>query len=137
MTSASLLIVLIVGAAVGALTGLAAGGFSLGALTVALLAGFLGTTIGAMVRNFIITRGAGVGPDDSRTPLLVVIYAVIASLAASAAAVELAQRSDLGDSRIWVGTLSGLIAAILMSMLLITYHTKPGDMPTLRSHHHR
>jgi len=73
MTSASLLIVLIVGAAVGALTGLAAGGFSLGALTVALLAGFLGTTIGAMVRNFIIARGAGVGPDDSRTPLLVVI----------------------------------------------------------------
>jgi len=32
--------------------------------------------------------------------------------------------------------LSGLIAAILMSMLLITYHTKPGDMPTLRSRHH-
>ena len=136
MTSASLLIVLIVGTAVGALTGLAAGGFSLGALTVALLAGFLVTTIGAMVRNFIIARGAGVGPDDSRTPLLVIIYAVIASLAASAAAVQLAQRSDLGDSRIWVGTLSGLIAAILMSMLLITYHTKPGDMPTLRSRHH-
>jgi hypothetical protein len=137
MTSASLLIVLLVGTAVGALTGLAAGGFSLGALTVALLAGFLGTTIGAAVRNFILARSAGIGPDDSRTPLLVVIYAVIASLAASAAAVELAQRSDLGDSRIWVGTLSGLIAAILMSMLLITYHTKPGDMPTLRSHHHR
>ena len=88
------------------------------------------------MRNFILARSAGIGPDDSRTPLLVVIYAVIASLAASAAAVELAQRSDLGDSRIWVGTLSGLIAAILMSMLLITYHTKPGDMPTLRSHHH-
>jgi hypothetical protein len=137
MTSASLLIVLLVGTAVGALTGLAAGGFSLGALTVALLAGFLGTTLGAIVRDYIIARGAGVGPSDSRTPMLVVIYAVIASLAASAAAVELAQRSDLGDSRIWVGTLSGLIAAILMSMLLITYHTKPGDMPTLRSHHHR
>ena len=135
MTSASLLIVLLVGTAVGALTGLAAGHFSLGALTVALLAGFLGTTIGAAVRNFILARSAGIGPDDSRTPLLVIIYAVIASLAASAAAVELAQRSDLGDSRIWVGTLSSLIAAILMSMLLITYHTKPGDMPTLRSHH--
>ena len=136
MTSASLLIVLMVGTAVGALTGLAAGGFSLGALTVALLAGFLGTTLGAIVRDFIIARGAGLGPSDSRTPMLVVIYAVIASLAASAAAVELAQRSDLGDSRIWVGTLSGLIAAILMSMLLITYHTKPGEMPTLRSRHH-
>jgi hypothetical protein len=132
MTSASLLIVLVVGTAVGALTGLAVGS-SLGALSVAILAGFLGTTIGAVVRNFILARGAGVGPDDSRTPLLVIIYAVIASLAASAAAVELAQRSDLGDSRIWVGTLAGLIAAILMSMLMITYHTKPGEAPTLRS----
>ena len=132
MTSASLLIVLIVGTAVGALTGLAVGP-SLGALSVAILAGFLGTTAGAVVRNFIIARGAGVGPDDSRTPLLVIVYAVIASLAASAAAVELAQRSDLGDSRIWVGTLAGLIAAILMSMLMITYHTKPGEAPTLRS----
>jgi tellurite resistance protein TehA-like permease len=132
MTSASLLIVLIVGTAVGALTGLAVGS-SLGALTVAILAGFLGTTIGAVVRNFILARGAGVGPDDSRTPLLVIIYALIASLAASAAAVELAQRSDLGDSRIWVGTLAGLMAAILMSMLMITYHTKPGEAPTIRS----
>ena len=131
MTSASLLIVLVVGTAVGALTGLAVG-TSLGALSVAILAGFLGTTIGAVVRNFILARGAGVGPDESRTPPLVIIYAVIASLAASAAAVELAQRSDLGDSRIWVGTLAGLIAAILMSMLMITYHTKPGEAPTLR-----
>jgi hypothetical protein len=131
MTSASLLIVLIVGTAVGALTGLAIG-TSLGGLSVAILAGFLGTTAGAIVRNFIIARGAGVGPDDSRTPLLVIIYAVIASLAASAAAVELAQRSDLGDSQIWIGTLAGLIAAILMSMLLITYHTKPGETPKLR-----
>ena len=62
-----------------------------------------------------------------------IIYAVIASLAASAAAVELAERRDLGDSRIWVGALSDLIAAILMSMLLINYHTKPGEMPTLLS----
>ena len=131
MTSASLLIVLIVGTAVGALTGLAVG-TSLGGLSVAILAGFLGTTAGAIVRNFIIARGAGVGPDDSRTPLLVIIYAVIASLAASAAAVELAQRSDLGDSQIWIGTLAGLIAAILMSMLMITYHTKPGETPKIR-----
>ena len=131
MTSASLLIVLIVGTAVGALTGLAIG-TSLGGLSVAILAGFLGTMAGAIVRNFIIARGAGVGPDDSRTPLLVIVYAVIASLAASAAAVELAQRSDLGDSQIWIGTLAGLIAAILMSMLMITYHTKPGETPKIR-----
>ena len=132
MTSASLLIVLAVGTAVGALTGLAIGP-SLGGLSLAIFAGFLGTIAGAIVRNFIISRGVGVGPDDSRTPLLVIIYAVIASLAASASALEIAQRSDLGDSKVWIGTLAGLFAAILMSMLMITYHTKPGEAPTLRS----
>jgi hypothetical protein len=97
MTSASLLIVLVIGIAVGALTGLGIGS-SLGGLSVAIIAGFLGTVLGAVVRNFILARGAGVGPDDARTPMAVVVYAAIASLAASAAALELAQRSDLGDS---------------------------------------
>jgi hypothetical protein len=132
MTSASLLIVLIVGTVVGALVGLAIG-TSLGSLSVAILAGFLGTVAGAVVRNFIISRGAGKGPDDSKTPMLVIVYAVIASLAASAGALELAQRSDLGDSRIWIGTLAGLFAAIVMAMLMIAYHTKPGEAPTVRS----
>jgi hypothetical protein len=131
MTSASLLIVLIVGAAVGALVGLGLGA-SVGALTLAIIAGFLGTVIGAVVRNFILSRGAGLGPDDSRTPMLVIVYAAVASLAASAAAVEIAQRSDLAGSPVWIGTLAGLFAAILMAMLMITYYTNPGETPKLR-----
>ena len=63
MTSASLLIVLIVGTVVGSLTGLLLGS-SMAALYLAFLAGLLGTTIGAVVRNLIVSRGAGVGPDD-------------------------------------------------------------------------
>src|SRR5919106_5318893 len=126
MTSASLLIVLLVGTAVGAVTGLAVG-TSLGGLSLAVLAGFLGTVIGAVVRNFILARGAGIGPDDSRTPWVVIIYAAVASLAGSAAALELAQRSGLSGSPVWIGTLAGLFAAILMAMLMITYHTMPGE----------
>jgi hypothetical protein len=131
MTSASLLIVLLVSTAVGALTGLAVG-TSLGSLSVAVLAGFLGTIIGAVVRNLVLSRGAGVGPDDSKTPIAVIVYAAIASLAASAAALEVAQRSDLSDSPVWIGTMAGLLAAILMAMLMVTYHTKPGETPKLR-----
>jgi uncharacterized membrane protein YeaQ/YmgE (transglycosylase-associated protein family) len=71
MTSASLLIVLIAGTVVGALTGLIVGG-NLEALYLAILAGFLGTVIAAIVRNFIMVRGSGVWPDDSRTPMLVI-----------------------------------------------------------------
>ena len=132
MTSASLLIVLLVGTAVGAITGLAVG-TSLGGLSLAILAGFLGTMIGAVVRNLIVSRAAGMGPDDTRTPVLVIVYAAVASLAASAAALELAKRSDLADSPVWIGTLAGLFAAILMAMLMLTYHTKPGEAPKLRS----
>lgn len=131
MTSASLLIVLLVATAVGAVTGLAVG-TSLGSLSLAILAGFLGTIIGAVVRNLILARGAGVGPDDSRTPWVVIVYAAVASLAASAAALEIAQRSGLSGSPVWIGTLAGLFAAILLAMLMVTYHTMPGETPKLR-----
>jgi tellurite resistance protein TehA-like permease len=135
MTSANLLIVLIVGTAVGALTGLGLSGYFNNQLYLAILAGFLGTIIGALARNFIMARRTGVGPDDSRTPLLVIVYAAIASLVSSAAALEIAQQSHLEDSPVWIGTLAGLFAAILMAMLMITYHTHPGEMPKLRSRH--
>ena len=131
MTSASLLIVLIVGTVVGALTGLIVGG-SLEALYLAILAGFLGTTIGAVVRNLIISRGAGMGPDESRTPVLVIVYAAVASLAGSSAAIEVARLSEV-SSPVWIGTLAGLFSSILLGMLMITYHTNPGEMPKLRA----
>lgn len=131
MTSASLLIVLLVGTAVGAVTGLGVG-TALGGLSLAVLAGFLGIIVGVVVRNLIVARGAGVGPDDSRTPLLVIVFGVVASLAASAAALELAKRSDLAGSPVWIGTLAGLFAAILMAMLMVTYHTNPGETPRLK-----
>jgi hypothetical protein len=131
MTSASVLIVLLVGTAVGAVTGLAVG-TALGSLSLAVLAGFLGIIVGVVVRNFVLARGAGVGPDDSRTPLVVIVFGLVASLGASSAALELAKRSDLAGSPVWIGTLAGLFAAILMAMLMVTYHTMPGETPKLR-----
>ena len=130
MTSASLLIVLAIGTAVGAVVGLGLGTF-LGKLSLAILAGFLGTIIGGIVRDFVVSRGGGL--DRARTPLLVFVFAAVASLAASSAALELAKRSDLADSPVWIGTLAGLFAAILEAMLMIAYYTKPGETPRLRS----
>ena len=100
MTSASLLIVLFVGTVVGAVTGLVVGG-SFNPDGLAILAGFLGALIAVMVRNFIIAKGAGVGPDDSRTPVLVVVFALVASLAGSLAAKEV---TDLASSRRRLGS---------------------------------
>jgi uncharacterized membrane protein YeiH len=130
MTSASLLIVLFVGTVVGALTGLVVGG-AFGADSLAILAGFLGAVAGVVVRNLIIAKGAGVGPDDSKTPVLVAVYAIIASLAGSLAAKETLDVSEL-TAPVGVGALAGLFSAVLLAMLMITYHTNPGEPPKLR-----
>ena len=122
-TSASLLIVLIIGIVVGALTGLSLGG-SVGELPLTIIAGVLGTIIAAAVRNLILVRGPGVGPDDSRTPLLVIGYSAIASLAGSSTAIEVARLSEV-SAPAWLGALAGLFSSILLAMLMITYHTDP------------
>jgi hypothetical protein len=131
MTSANLLIVLLVGTVVGALVGLGLGDFFSNQWYLAIVAGFLGTIVAAIVRDFVVRRGGGLGPDSSRIPTLVLIYAVVASLAGSSAATEVAQQSDVTAS-VWVGTLAGLFSSILMAMLMITYFTHPGEAPKLR-----
>jgi hypothetical protein len=131
MTSANLLIVLLVGTVVGALAGLGLGDFFSNPWYLALVAGFLGTIVAALVRDFIVRRGGALGPDSSLIPTLVLVYAVIASLAGSSAATEVAQQSDMTAS-VWLGTLAGLFSSILMSMLMIVYFTHPGEAPKLR-----
>jgi len=127
MTSASLLIVIFIGTVVGAITGLVVGtGFS--AVYLAILAGFLGALVAAIVRNLIIAQGVGIGPDDSRTPVLVVVYAVIASLAGSLGAKEVLDNSEL-TAPVGVGALAGLFSSLLLAMLMIAYHTHPGEPP--------
>ena len=88
---------LLIGTVVGALVGLLVGG-SIGAWYLAFLAGFLGTIIAVIMRNLILSRGAGLGPDDSRTPVLVIVYAAVASLAPAALPSEFAQHSGLGGA---------------------------------------
>lgn len=130
MTSASLLIVLFVGMVVGAVVGMIVGaGF--GVIALAVLAGFLGSIAAVMVRNIILNRAIGVGADDTKTPVLVAVYAVVASLAGSLAAKEVADFSEITAPG-GIGALAGLFAAVLLAMLLITYHTNPGEPPKLK-----
>jgi hypothetical protein len=131
MISASLLIVLLVGLVVGALTGLALGGI-VGGLYLAILAGFLATIIGGIARNTIVARKSGAGLDASRIPVVVIVFAAVASLGGSSAALELATHShDLMSTSVWIGALAGLFSSILMAMLTITYQMKPVEKECL------
>ncbi len=116
---------------VGALTGLVVGPLP-NALYLSLLAGFTAVVIAGIARNFAIAWGTGRNVDTSRTPVLVIVYAAVASLAGSAAGMEVARLSGLTTSAVWVGTLAGLFSVILMAMLMITYHANPGEQPMLR-----
>jgi hypothetical protein len=128
MTSAKLLIVLLVGLVVGALTGLALGGVPSGPY-LAVVAGFLATIVAGIARNTIMSRRGTA--DVSRIPVVVIVFAVIASLAGSSAAVEIAEHT-LMSSPALIGALAGLFSSILMAMLMITYHMKPEEHSSKR-----
>jgi hypothetical protein len=129
MTSASVLIVLIVSTVIGALTGMVLGG-AVSTFALGLGAGFLGVIGAAIVRNYILVRMAGSGPDDSGIPGLVVVFSLVASIAGSLAAEDIGE-SILRLSPAMLGAFAGLISAVLMVMLMTTYHMNP-DKPVNR-----
>jgi len=119
----NLLIVLIVGSVVGTFTGLMLGGL-VNTLLLAIIAGILATLIAGTVRNIRIPQLVSIyfALDTShRVPLPVIIYSAIASLAGSAAAVQVAEKSGFTTS-VAITTLAGFFAGILMAILIIVYH---------------
>ena len=87
-----------------------------------IISGFIATIVASIARYKILFLGAGRGPDESRIPSVVVTYAAIASIAGSLAAHDLYRymHEDVGIA--FLGALAGLLSAILMAMLMITYH---------------
>ena len=130
MTSASILVVLIVAIMIGGITGMVLGG-SVSVFVLVLAAGFLGVIAAAIARNYVLVRMAGSGPDDSGIPGVIVIFSAVASIAGSLAAEDIGE-SILQLSPAMLGAFAGLLSAVLMVMLMVTYHMnpdKPGNRP--------
>ena len=122
--SASLIVIIVVAAIVGAAVG-GVIGRNIEPAAVAVISGFVATLSAVLLRNQLINRLSGAGPDSAKIPIVVGVFALIASLAGSLGAKELLDRT-MGDySMVWLGTLAGLFSAILMSLLLITYLMHP------------
>jgi hypothetical protein len=124
VTSASLIVIILTAAAVGAIVG-GLIGTSLETAPLAIAAGFIATIVAVVVRNKLLNRFSGVGPDDFQIPMVVAVFAVIASIAGSLASKEILDQVGGEWSPVWVGTLAGLGSAILMALLMITYHMYP------------
>ncbi len=124
VTSASLIIVILIGAAVGAAVGGMLGTTELSPPLIALASGFIATVVAVIARNKLLYRLSGAGPDDTRMPTLVGVFAIIASIAGSLAGKEILD--DAGTySAVWLGTVAGISSAVLMSLLMITYYMYP------------
>ena len=104
VTSANLLLVILIGTVVGAVVGLGLGGIIPNRLWLGIVSGFLATITAAGVREFLIRRGL-LGPKGATLPGMVILYAAIASIAGSAGAVEIDQASGFSSrfgSALWL-----------------------------------
>lgn len=123
--SASIIVLILVAAAIGALVALALHGvLPEGNRLLAIVAGFIAVLVASIARYKVVFLGAGQGVDESRIPMVLVVNAAIASIAGSLAAHDLWGFNGLTAPGL-LGALAGLLSAVLMAMLMVTYHTNP------------
>jgi hypothetical protein len=122
VTSASLIIVILVAAAVGAVTGGILDQWGVDRTLLAIISGFVAIVVAGIARQVLVRDIWGAGPDETRIPAVVIVFALVSSLAGSLAGHEVLDDWHEFYSGIWVGTLAGLLSALIMSMLMITFY---------------
>jgi len=123
--SASLIILIVVACAIGAAVGLVLGDALTGTRTLAIIAGLIATVVASIARYKLIFLGARRGADETKIPMVLVVNAAIASIAGSLAAHDLMGFVGAETPSALLGGLAGLLSAVLMAMLMITYHANP------------
>lgn len=121
--SMSIIILVLIATAIGAAVGVVLDGVLPGTRSLAIIAGLVATVLASIARYKLVFLGAGVGVDERKVPMVLVVNAAIASLAGSLAAHDLAGIVADPPSSVIVGAFAGLLSAVLMAMLMITYHT--------------
>jgi hypothetical protein len=123
--SMSIVILVLIATAIGAITGLVLDGMLLDTRQLAVASGFIATVIASIARYKLVFLGAGAGADDRKVPMVLLVNAAIASIAGSLAAHDIAGLIADPPSSVIIGTFAGLLSAVLMAMLMITYHANP------------
>jgi hypothetical protein len=125
VTSASLMIVILVAAAVGAIVGGLLDQAGVDRTMLAIISGFVAVLAAGVVRHLLVHTLGGAGPDVSKIPGVVIVFALVSSLAGSLAGHEILDDIHSFYSGVWVGTLSGLLSSLIMAMLMFTYYMNP------------
>ena len=123
-TTASFIVILVVGAIVGALVGAMLGGY-LPPVGVALGAGIIATVVAAVIRNKLVNRASGAGPDEARIPTVLIVFGLIGAIAGSLASLEVLNLAGGDHPSAFLGAVAGIGSAIMVGSLMVTYHTNP------------
>ena len=119
--SASLIILILVAAVVGAVVALVLNEM-VGPRLLAIVSGLVAAIVASIARYRLVFRSAGAGHDESRIPGVLLVNVAIASVAGSLAAHDVATYADVLEPVV-MGALAGLFSAILMALLMITFHS--------------
>ena len=122
MTAVNFLIVLILCSVVGAFTGLMLGD-AVGNLYLAIIAGFVATIVAVLARNVNIPQLVFVYSAlavERPIPLNLGIYSVVTSLIGGAAAIGIANTTNLTSS-VAIGSLGGFFAGLMIAILMTIY----------------
>jgi hypothetical protein len=125
-TSASVLIIVLVGLASGALYGGLLGQFISHAYLLAVLASFLAVVTASVVRYLIVTRGAEApfpGGGPAALPRVLLVNSLIASIFGGLAAHGVLVEAAPNAWPVVTGAGGGLCGAILMALLMIAYYS--------------
>lgn len=123
VTTYSLLVVLVVGTAVGGLSGMVLGGAIEHGALLAIIAGLIAMVVAVTARNTLLYLKLNPAPQGSQASKITFAYAGLVCLLGSIAGYELAML--LGEPfPVWIGALAGLLSSILMTLLLIISGTR-------------
>lgn len=131
MMSASVFIIIIGGVFAGGVTGRLLDGL-VPELVLALIAGFIATIVGAIVCNYVIGRLPYTKSNVARMPVAVIVYSLVGSIAGSLAGYELAVLGGHPFSSGIVGTLAGVLSAVIMVLLMLTYRMDPTHLARVK-----
>ena len=122
MVQVGLLVIIITSMVIGAVSGMALEGV-FGELPLAILTGFLGVIASCVVLNLKIKRLQKSAGEDVGIPAMIIGLSVFATLIGGFAAHEITRDLTLRSSM--MGAISGLLSAILMILLIVSYRSGP------------
>lgn len=118
--SASLIILILVATVVGCVVALLLNGM-VGSRILAVLSGLIAAVAASIARYRLVYGNAGEGQDEKGIPGVLIVNVAIASIAGSLAAHDVTINAGVPEPAI-LGGLAGLFSAILMALLMITFH---------------